>query len=115
MSDVTLSLLLTSTVIFQMLSVQQKPVKQGWMLKKAGTGLLAPWKQKYVVVAARRDTDDMQLLIYDQRDISNPPKHRLILSDCRVDAIETSFKRLKKGAVPFTVHANSRKVNFVQR
>lgn len=95
-----------------MLASQQKPIKQGWLLKKAGTGLIAPWRSKFVVITASRDTDgDHEILVYDQRDLSFAPKHKILLSECSIDVPKKTFSRLKKGAVPFAVFANSRKVN----
>ena len=89
----------------------EKPLKQGWVLKKAGSGFLAQWKQKYIVLVPQRE--GLELCVYDQRDTSLPPKHRIKLSEARVDTQTKTlgtFKFLKKGATPFTIFANTRKV-----
>lgn len=71
---------------------------------------MSSWKPKYLVLAPFRDTStDLQLLIYDQRDLSNPPKHRIVLADARIDSKVSSFKWLSKGAIPFVIVANTRK------
>ncbi|KAI8911121.1 translation initiation factor eIF3 subunit 135-domain-containing protein, partial [Gorgonomyces haynaldii] len=96
-----------------MLSQDAKPIKQGWVLKKAGSGFLAQWKTKYLVLCPYRDSD-LQLLVFDQRDTSKPPKHRIILSEARIDAHGQmgAFKLLAKGATPFTISGNGRKFYF---
>ncbi|KAJ1566252.1 hypothetical protein HK405_010551, partial [Cladochytrium tenue] len=70
-------------------------IKEGWLLKKAGSGLLAPWRQKYAVLLAPADVrgrpipspQHCLLQLHDTHcdRASQPPKHLLTLGDCRIE------------------------------
>ncbi|KAI8925077.1 hypothetical protein BC831DRAFT_512763, partial [Entophlyctis helioformis] len=113
-----------------------KPVKQGWVLKKAGSGLFAHWRQKYLVLSLDTSTSRQAsvspasatagpayvLSIYDDRDLSKPPKHEIVVADMRVDtgdgvntktgASASGFSGLRKGTVPFVLFSNKRKFHL---
>jgi hypothetical protein len=90
-------------------SNEKQTVKQGWMLKKAGSGLLASWKPKYLKVVQDKNSNEHILMIFDQRDTTKSAKHACKTSDIKITSDNGAFKRLKRGACPFTLFANSRK------
>lgn len=93
---------------------QQPATKQGWILKKGGTGLLAPWKQKYLILRPRSVAPGAALVLHvnDKRDVSLAPKHEISAGDLRVDILPpTNFTMLPKGAVAFTITTSHRKVS----
>ncbi|KAI8825463.1 translation initiation factor eIF3 subunit 135-domain-containing protein [Chytriomyces cf. hyalinus JEL632] len=116
-----------------------RPVKQGWMLKKAGRGVFAQWKLKYMILATPASfTASLStvLLVYDQCDQSKPPKYEINLSEADIDVpgmsangsgSSTAAARAlkanvacaagaagfgKKGFCPFVVYARQRKFHF---
>ncbi|KAL2918972.1 hypothetical protein HK105_201242 [Polyrhizophydium stewartii] len=106
--------------------IKPHPVAQpntGWVLKKAGSGLFAQWRQKYLVLtrdASRSGRVDpaggLVLFIYDDRDLSKSPKHEILVSDMRVDPAAggtgVSAAMLRKMAPPFVVYSNKRKFHL---
>jgi hypothetical protein len=82
-------------------------LKQGWILKKGGSGLLAKWRLKYMVLTLEQDAI---LSIYDEHDPSKLPKHEIHTRFIRIDPQDSlaSTKRMD----PFTVFSKSRKVSF---
>eukprot|EP00842_Homolaphlyctis_polyrhiza_P006627 jgi/Hompol1/6966/HPOL_000869-RA len=101
---------------------QPKPIKQGWVLKKASSGLFTPWREKYLVLtldASRSGRIDPNagyvLFIHDSRDLSKPPKHELLVDDLRVDlsaSNATTLTGLRKSAFPFVLISNKRKFHL---
>ncbi|KAJ3236306.1 hypothetical protein HDU81_010895 [Chytriomyces hyalinus] len=113
-----------------------RPVKQGWMLKKAGRGVFAQWKLKYMILATPSTfTASLSpvLLVYDQCDQSKPPKYEINLSEADIDVPGLSANGSggsaralkanvacaagaagfgKKGFCPFVVYARQRKFHF---
>ncbi|KAI8913757.1 translation initiation factor eIF3 subunit 135-domain-containing protein [Powellomyces hirtus] len=91
------------------------PLKQGWVLKKGGSGFLAHWRLKYLVLAGGSEytKGDARLLVYDQVDQSRPPKHEIWLRDATVDIlVGNKTSGVKKGAAPFIVSDRKRKFYF---
>lgn len=86
---------------------REKVVKQGWFLKKGGTGLLATWKPKFILLVALQDGHS--LYIYDDRDVSKNPKHEINLSEIRIDSKTMHYFLLPKGAVAFKLWTANRK------
>ncbi|KAI8895724.1 translation initiation factor eIF3 subunit 135-domain-containing protein [Globomyces pollinis-pini] len=84
-----------------------KPLKQGWILKKGGAGLLALWRPKYMVLVPL--PKGLVLWIYDDRDQTKLPKHEILVNELRLESKPVKFARLPKGAVSFTITANTRK------
>ena len=98
---------------------KDQPIKQGWVLKKSGSGFFSLWRQKYLVLrlessrSGRIDPNAGYLLqIYDDRDHSKPPKHEILVSDIRVDPSAKPVG-LRKGAAPFVVYSHKRKVKTI--
>ncbi|KAJ3218376.1 hypothetical protein HDU67_005925 [Dinochytrium kinnereticum] len=81
------------------LLLQPKTVKQGWILKKAGSGFLSPWRLKYVVLSLHPLSGEKSLLgkttdtvggrgmlqIFDQCDQSRPAKHEIWLDESEIE------------------------------
>ncbi|KAI8816801.1 translation initiation factor eIF3 subunit 135-domain-containing protein [Fimicolochytrium jonesii] len=91
------------------------PLKQGWVLKKGGSGFLAHWRLKYLVLVGSPDSygSPMKLLVYDQVDQSRPPKHEIALRDASVDELAgPKVASVKKGAAPFLIVDKKRKFYF---
>ncbi|KAJ3261190.1 hypothetical protein HK103_006499 [Boothiomyces macroporosus] len=95
-----------------MLSTTQnyKPIKQGWIQKKGGSGLLAIWRSKYLVLVPL--PKGVVLWIYDDIDQTKLPKHELLVHDIKIDTQPQKYSRLSKSAVPFTIFCNSRKYHL---
>ncbi|KAJ3192337.1 hypothetical protein HK101_006708, partial [Irineochytrium annulatum] len=111
-------------------------VKQGWILKRAGSGFLSQWRLKYVVImlvpSGRPPVPgggggmNMRpvLRLFDQCDQSRPAKHEVMLDECEVDVGEEGVESGggdagggvggigKKPVAPFTVYARNRKFHF---
>ena len=83
------------------------PFKQGWILKKGGSGLLSKWRTKFMILSSHNNHPILQL--FDERDPSKSPKHELHVSQIRIDS-NPSVNVLKKGASPFIVLSKTRKV-----
>jgi hypothetical protein len=88
-----------------------RPLKQGWILKKAGSGILAQWKPKYIVL--QQTQHGFALFLFDNRDQTKKPKHEIMIHDMRIDTKSGRFAFLSRSAVPFTIYTHSRKVSFV--
>ncbi|KAJ3314956.1 hypothetical protein HDV04_004756 [Boothiomyces sp. JEL0838] len=95
-----------------MLSTTQnyKPIKQGWIQKKGGSGLLAIWRSKYLVLVPL--PKGVVLWIYDDIDQTKLPKHELLVHDIKIDTQPQKYSRLSKSAVPFTIFCNNRKYHL---
>jgi hypothetical protein len=89
-------------------STSRKPVKQGWILKKGGIGVLAPWRPKYLALF-QGSGGKLTLNVYDNIDQSSP-KHEIDTSNMRVEMKAVKFALLSRNAVPFTIYTRSRKV-----
>jgi hypothetical protein len=110
-----------------------RPVRQGWILKRAGSAFLAQWRLKYIVLTVlqtsskNRDDDEAgvaqiktkaYLQIFDQIDQSKPPKHEIHLDAAQIEVIGDDGMRSnvfssmwRKGAYPFTIHTPFRRVS----
>ncbi|KAI9353876.1 hypothetical protein BDR26DRAFT_929090 [Obelidium mucronatum] len=96
-------------------------LKQGWMLKKAGTGVFAQWKLKYLVLTVNLKNQP-SLKVFDQCDQSKPPKYLIELKDAALELVPAKKDGVavaagaagfgKKGFVPFIVYARQRKFYF---
>lgn len=94
-------------------SKRLKPIKQGWVLKKSGSGMLAPWRPKYLVIVQGLNGGSKKLQIFDNLQQTNP-KHLLDLNHIRVEVKSGgSFGLLSKNAVAFTIYTQSRKVGTI--
>lgn len=64
------------------------PIKQGFVYKRGGSGLLAHWKLKYLILSSSSNNPNLVTLqIYDKRDQSEPPKHEIKLQDAAVEVV----------------------------
>ncbi|KAJ3010407.1 hypothetical protein HKX48_007407, partial [Thoreauomyces humboldtii] len=91
------------------------PLKQGWVLKKGGSGFLSHWRLKYLVLRPSETTGiaGARLLVYDQIDQTKPPKHEILLKETTVDVlVGNKAGGVKKGAAPFIVSDRKRKFYF---
>ncbi|KAI8614375.1 translation initiation factor eIF3 subunit 135-domain-containing protein [Chytriomyces sp. MP71] len=101
---------------------QSRPIKQGWILKKAGSGVFAQYKLKYLVLATSPSSSC--LLVFEQCDQSRPAKYTIDLSEADVE-VPVPAKRNgngpvaagaagfgKKGFGPFILYARQRKFHF---
>ena len=93
------------------LSNIQKPIKQGWILKKGGTGVLAPWRPKYLGLF-QGPGGKLTLNVYDNIDQPNP-KHEIDTTNMRIEIKSVKFALLSRNAVPFTIYTRSRKVRVI--
>jgi hypothetical protein len=91
-------------------SRKQKPIKQGWILKKGGAGLFAQWKPKFISMVPK--FKGYSLLVYDDRDQTKKPKHDIPVQEVRIEVKPAKFALLSRGAVPFTLYAKGRKFHF---
>ncbi|KAJ3332136.1 hypothetical protein HDU76_001170 [Blyttiomyces sp. JEL0837] len=107
-------------------SSRRQLIKQGWMLKRAGSGLLAQWRLKYMIlcmiqVVPNSTAGKVVLQVYDQVDQSMPPKHEIFLHEAEIEVKEgeatvpttagmAGFG--KKGICPFTIFTRHRKYHF---
>jgi hypothetical protein len=88
---------------------QRRPLKQGWILKKGGSGLFATWKPKYLQVIQVKG--ELLLQIYDNLDsIGSRPKHEIDLKSIQTEKITSRYVMLSRNAVPFCIYTRSRKV-----
>ncbi len=88
-------------------SKNRKPIKQGWVFKKAGSGLLSPWRPKYLTLSS--GARGLVLHLYDNLEDSRP-KHEIIVDTMRLEHGASKFGLLSKNAVAFTLTSNTRKV-----
>jgi hypothetical protein len=87
-----------------------KVVRQGWILKKSRAGIFSQWKTKYLMLV---ETSRGGILrVYDNRE-NLKPKHEIPLNGIRIECKNSKFKFLHKGAVPFTIYFNNRKVSII--
>ena len=85
-----------------------RPLKQGWILKKGGSGVLAPWRPKYLALVAQGGK--LTLNLYDSID-NTAAKHEIDTSNMRIEVKPAKgFALLSRNAVPFTIYTRSRKV-----
>jgi hypothetical protein len=63
-----------------------KPIKQGWVLKKSRLKFFPVWKPKYAVLTTRDAS--LTLLIFDQCDQSKPPRYTIPLKDVPIQMCE---------------------------
>ncbi|KAJ3019310.1 UNVERIFIED_CONTAM: hypothetical protein HDU68_010726 [Siphonaria sp. JEL0065] len=99
-------------------STKEITLKQGWMLKKAGSGVFAQWKLKYLVLTVNLN-HQATLKIFELCDQSKPPKYIIELRDAALEMVPTKKEGVavsagaagfgKKGFVPFIVYARQRK------
>ncbi|KAJ1345340.1 hypothetical protein BSLG_000853 [Batrachochytrium salamandrivorans] len=102
----------------------KRTIKQGWILKKAGSGVFAKWRKKFLVLSLDTTRTGLKgqdaryvLFLYEDRDMSKPPKHEIEVSDLRIDSTgngaglgSSVSSGLKKHTAPFIIYSNKRKV-----
>lgn len=84
----------------------KRAVKQGWILKKGGSGLLAPWRSKYLMLTT--SSSSLILEIYDNLD-QGKPKHTLRVSTVKIEP-SAKFTMLSRNSVAFIISTSTRKV-----
>ncbi|KAJ3075860.1 hypothetical protein HDU98_006631 [Podochytrium sp. JEL0797] len=110
---------------FHVASTKELVLKQGWMLKKAGTGVFAQWKLKYLVLAVNLDSQST-LKVFDQCDQSKPPKYTVDLKDsAALEMVKVKREGVavaagaagfgKKGFLPFILYAKQRKIQIAPK
>ncbi|KAH6561962.1 hypothetical protein BASA62_009480 [Batrachochytrium salamandrivorans] len=101
----------------------KRTIKQGWILKKAGSGVFAKWRKKFLVLSLDTTRTGLKgqdaryvLFLYEDRDMSKPPKHEIEVSDLRIDSTgngaglgSSVSSGLKKHTAPFIIYSNKRK------
>ena len=88
---------------------KKRVMKQGWLLKKAGSGMFSPWRTKFIeLISTSRGSC---LRVFDSREQLHP-KHEIMLDNVSIDRMGSTWRLLKKSAVPFTLICSNRKYYF---
>ncbi|ORY42164.1 hypothetical protein BCR33DRAFT_718365 [Rhizoclosmatium globosum] len=92
------------------------------MLKKAGSGVFAQWKLKFLVLSTSFSPHQTTVKVFDQCDQSKPPKYVIELKDAAMEMVPVKREGVavaagaagfgRKGFVPFVVYAKQRKFYF---
>ncbi|KAJ3409346.1 hypothetical protein HDV05_004470, partial [Chytridiales sp. JEL 0842] len=103
-----------------------RPLKQGWILKKRGSSrLVSQWAPKYLVLLQSMNGNSASsklrplLQVFDQCDQSKPPKHLIFLDEAEIELqpddanVESALINIgKRGYSPFTIYSQKRKFHF---
>ena len=85
---------------------KRRVMKQGWLLKKAGSGIFSPWRIKFIEL--ENTSRGSCLLVFNSREQLHP-KHEILLENVKIDRVGTSWTLLKRGCIPFTLICSNRK------
>ncbi|KAJ3198191.1 hypothetical protein HDU82_001276 [Entophlyctis luteolus] len=100
---------------------RETTLRQGWMLKKAGSGIFAQWKLKYFVLVSASPQTGAILRVFEQCDQSRSAKYTIELKDAAIEIMAQVKDKPsaagaagfgKKGFCPFIVYAKQRKFYF---
>ncbi|KAJ3097235.1 hypothetical protein HDU97_005059 [Phlyctochytrium planicorne] len=127
---------LTSPANVTSISQSAKTLKQGWILKRAGSGFLSPWRLKYVTITFFPSSPPVApaegggsnaasmgrvlLQISDQVGSTKPPKHEIWLDESTIgeDLAASSSAGMSAGVggrkpvKPFVICSNQRKFHL---